>query len=163
MGKSILDATCGSRSIWFDKNCSSAIYCDIRKEEHVKRFGATGSERHLCINPDVICDFTDLPFEDNSFSLVIFDPPHILNLKENAWYRKAYGTLDDGWRQTIHDGFRECIRVLKPDGVLVFKWAETSISTPELIKAIGSKPLIGHRSGKKANTHWMLFMKGIGR
>lgn len=163
MCKSILDATCGSRSIWFDKNCPSAIYCDIRKEEHIGRFGATGSERHLNISPDMICDFTALPFEDNSFSLVIFDPPHILNLKENAWYRKAYGTLDEGWRQTIRDGFQECMRVLKPDGVLVFKWAETSISTPELIKAIGSKPLIGHRSGKKANTHWMLFMKGIGR
>jgi 23S rRNA G2069 N7-methylase RlmK/C1962 C5-methylase RlmI len=157
--KPILDVTCGSRSIWFDKENPSAIYCDKRNEEHIKRFGATGSERHLCINPDVICDFTDIPFNDESFSLVIFDPPHILNLQENAWYRKAYGTLDDNWKVVIKKGFDECMRVLKPNGTMIFKWSEISISTPEVISVIGVKPLIGHRSGKKMNTHWMAFMK----
>ncbi|MDP4117631.1 MAG: class I SAM-dependent methyltransferase [Bacillota bacterium] len=157
--KPILDACCGSRTIWFNKNHPLAIYCDIRDEDHTKRFGATGSERHLHIHPDLICDFTNLPFEDGCFSLVIFDPPHILNLKENAWYRKAYGYLDDNWREIIKAGFDECIRVLKPDGVLIFKWSETSISTRDLIKTIGAEPLIGHRSGKKANTHWLCFMK----
>ena len=115
--------------------------------------------RHLVIDPDVQCDFTDLPFEDESFSLIVFDPPHIMNLGENIWMRKSYGTLDDGWRDLIHDGFNECMRVLKPDGVLVFKWSDISISTRDVIKAIGQEPLFGHRSGKKMNTHWMCFMK----
>ncbi len=158
--KKILDATCGSRSIWFDKQNANTVYCDCRREEYIKSFGATGSTRHLIINPDLICDFRKLPFENNIFSLVVFDPPHIMNLKQNAWYRKAYGTLDDNWQDTIKRGFDECMRVLKQDGVLVFKWAETSISTPCLIDVIGERPLIGHRSGKKATTHWMLFMKG---
>ena len=51
------------------------------------------------------------------------------------------------------------MRVLKPHGTLVFKWAETSIPTPEIIKAIGYKPLFGHRSGKKLGTNWLCFMK----
>ena len=28
MEKKILDATCATRSIWFDKECSSAVYFD---------------------------------------------------------------------------------------------------------------------------------------
>lgn len=31
--KKILDVTCGSRTIWFDKKHPAAVYCDIRKEE----------------------------------------------------------------------------------------------------------------------------------
>ena len=51
------------------------------------------------------------------------------------------------------------MRVLKPHGVLILKWAETSIPTPEIIKAIGYTPLFGQRSGKKSGTNWMTFMK----
>ena len=51
------------------------------------------------------------------------------------------------------------MRVLKPNGVLILKWADTHISTSDLIKAIGAYPLFGHRSGKKMNTHWLAFMK----
>ena len=59
----------------------------------------------------------------------------------------------------LHDGFSECMRVLKPYGVLIFKWSDISISTREVINAFGQEPLFGHRSGKKMNTHWMCFMK----
>ena len=34
MTKKILDVTCGSRSIWFNKNHPAAIYCDVRDEEY---------------------------------------------------------------------------------------------------------------------------------
>lgn len=33
LDKKILDVTCGSRTIWFNKHNPAAIYCDIRKEE----------------------------------------------------------------------------------------------------------------------------------
>lgn len=36
MEKKILDVTCGSRTIWFDKNHPAAIYCDKRDEENVE-------------------------------------------------------------------------------------------------------------------------------
>ena len=32
--KKILDVTCGSRSIWYDKKHPLAVYCDIRKERY---------------------------------------------------------------------------------------------------------------------------------
>ena len=161
----ILDVTCGDRTIWFQKNEPHTIYCDKRREEWDGMFGKVLNKqgkqkrRHLVIDPDIQCDFTDLPFPDKSFSLVVFDPPHIENLSENAWMRKSYGSLDGDWKPMIRKGFAECMRVLKPDGVLVFKWSDISISTREIINVIGQEPLFGHRSGKKMNTHWMCFMK----
>lgn len=59
----------------------------------------------------------------------------------------------------IPHGFRECMRVLKPDGVLIFKWSEYDIPAAEVWKALGEKPLFGHHSGKNSKTFWGCFMK----
>ena len=162
MDKKILDMTCGSRSIWFNKNHPAAVYCDKREEDMTLFFGKAHSSPHaLNIRPDILCDFTALPFPDESFSLVVFDPPHLIRAKETAWLVKKYGLLDDTWPQMLHDGFAEGMRVLKPDGVLVFKWSEIQIPADEVWRAIGQKPLFGHHSGKKSNTFWCCFMKGV--
>lgn len=72
----ILDMTCGMRSIWFDKNHPEAIYFDKRNEEFYLAFGRNKTNlRHCEVHPDVQGDFTNLPFPDESFSLVVFDPP----------------------------------------------------------------------------------------
>lgn len=161
----ILDATCGDRTIWFQKNEPHTTYCDIRREEWEGDFGKALNKdgkqkhRHLVIDPDIQCSFTDLPFSDGEFNLVIFDPPHITNLKESSWLRKSYGSLDGDWKPMIRKGFQECMRVLKAGGVLIFKWSDISVSTREILNTIGMEPLFGHRSGKKMNTHWMCFMK----
>jgi len=165
LDKTILDVTCGDRTIWFQKNYPGAVYCDNRREEWEGDFGnvlnkaGKKKHRHLVIDPDIKCDFTKLPFRDCEFNLVVFDPPHVKNMAESSWLRKSYGSLDDDWQQVIHDGFWECYRVLKSGGVLIFKWSDISISTRDLIKAIGKEPLFGHRSGKKMNTHWLCFIK----
>lgn len=159
--KKILDVTCGSRTIWFNKAHPAAVYCDKREEDIAMYFGkARTSLHHLHVDPDVLCDFTELPFPDDHFALVVFDPPHLTRAKETAWLVKKYGKLGDNWQQMLHDGFRECMRVLKPDGVLVFKWSEYDIPAAEVWKAIGQKPLFGHHSGKKSTTFWGCFMKG---
>ena len=159
MEKKILDVTCGCRSIWFDKHHPAAVYCDKRTAHFNKVFGATQKKRVIDIEPDVLCDFTDLPFEDESFALVVWGPPHIEGLNETSWLSKEYGVLGDDWREVLKNGYRECMRVLKPDGVLIFKWSETQIPAAEVWKAIGAKPLFGHHSGKKMNTYWGTFMK----
>ena len=161
MDKKILDVTCGSRTMWFDKNHPAAIYCDNRRETYTNVWASTNnkSERKCVVDPDVLCEFTDLPFDDNSFQLVVFDPPHLIRAKETAWIVKKYGKLEENWKQMIHDGFKECMRVLKPDGVLIFKWSEYDIPAHEVWKAIGEKPLFGHHSGKKSRTFWGCFMK----
>lgn len=158
--KKILDVTCGSRTIWFNKNHPNALYCDRREEDFELAFGKGRTSIHqLHVRPDVVCDFTCLPFEDNSFSLVVFDPPHLIGAKETAWLVKKYGKLDESWPLMLHDGFSECMRVLKPDGVLIFKWSEYDIPASKVWEAIGQKPLFGHHSGKKSNTFWGCFMK----
>lgn len=160
--KKILDVTCGSRTIWFNKNHPAAIYCDRRKEDVDIAFGKAHTSIHrLHVNPDVVCDFTALPFGDDAFSLVVFDPPHLLKAKETAWLVKKYGKLDERWPGMIHDGFAECMRVLKPDGVLIFKWSEYDIPAEKVWRAIGQKPLFGHHSGRKSKTFWACFMKGV--
>lgn len=94
--KVILDVCCGSRMFWFDKNNEHTIYNDIRKEEHILCDG-----RKLNINPDTRYDFTNLPFKDNEFKMVIFDPPHLLKVGEKSWLAMKYGKLDKSWPQLI--------------------------------------------------------------
>ena len=156
--KKVLDVTCGARTIWFNKHHPAAIYCDKRREEY-RHLWKNAGNCTLNIDPDVLCDFTALPFPDNSFPLVVFDPPHLTGAKETAWLVKKYGKLDENWPQMIHDGFRECMRVLKPDGVLIFKWSEYDIPAEKVWRAIGEKPLFGHHSGKQNRTFWACFMK----
>ena len=159
--KYILDATCGSRTIWFQKDCPMAVFMDCREERDLGIWKSTknASVRTLNVEPDVLADFTDMPFPDNTFSLVVFDPPHLLKVGDTAWLKKKYGKLPKDWQNLIHDGFWECMRVLKPYGTLIFKWSEIDIPTRSIIDAIGIEPLFGHRSGKQMNTHWLCFMK----
>lgn len=154
--KKILDMTCGARTIWFNKNHPAAVYCDKRREDFELYFGKARTSLHAVhVQPDVQCDFTALPFEDNTFSLVVFDPPHLTGAKETAWLVKKYGKLDDTWPQMLHDGFAEGMRVL------IFKWSEYDIPAENVWKAIGQKPLFGHHSGRKSRTFWGCFMKGV--
>lgn len=161
--KPVLDATCGSRMIWFNKNNEFAVFADKRELdcEAIWQSGDGKSTRYCNIHPDIIADFTDLPFEDNTFYHIIFDPPHLVDGGDNAWMVKKYGKLNkDTWKQVLHDGFSECMRVLKPYGTLIFKWNETQIPVKDVIAAIRHKPLYGNRSGKQGKTHWMAFVKG---
>lgn len=151
----ILDMCCGSRMFWLDKKDDRAIFSDRRCEEHVLCDG-----RLLNISPDVIADFRNLPFANNSFSQVVFDPPHLDRAGENGWMRKKYGVLDrDGWREDIRKGFSEAFRVLRPQGTLVFKWNETQIPVRRVIELTDQKPTIWQRTGKGDKTHWILFLK----
>lgn len=115
--------------------------------------------RKFRVEPDVIADFTNLPFKSETFHLVVFDPPHLIKVNDDAYMKIKFERLTDEWPQVIHDGFQECMRVLKPYGTLIFKWSEVQIPTRKVIDAIGQEPLFGHISGRKMNTHWMAFMK----
>ena len=81
MKKKILDVCCGSRMFWFDKENENTIYMDKRQLED--------DGRKLLINPDVIGDFRNIPYEDNSFKLVIFDPPHLIKVGESSWVPRS--------------------------------------------------------------------------
>lgn len=157
MNKPILDACCGSGMFWFDKHNPNVIFADCRTIETT--FKDRDKIRTLQIKPDVFHDFTAMPYPNNSFKLVIFDPPHLIKGGDNSWLVKKYGRLDNSWQQQIKQGFNECMRVLDDFGTLVFKWNETQITVNEILSTIDHQPLIGHKSGKSAKTHWLLFMK----
>ena len=154
----ILDACCGSRMFYFNKNNPHVLFADNRKLKTT--FKDKGKDRHLEIKPAVIHDFTDMPYPDKSFKCVIFDPPHLIKGGDNSWLIKKYGKLNKDWKTQLKKGFDECIRVLDDYGILVFKWNETQITVREIIEIIGCNPVIGHKSGKSAKTHWLLFVKG---
>lgn len=82
--KKILDACCGSRMCWFDKDNPDTVFMDCRSEEHTLCDG-----RRLEIRPDVVGDFRKMPFPDNSFYLVLFDP-----LRFRSASRPDVGWLD---------------------------------------------------------------------
>ena len=88
----ILDVCCGSRMFYFDKQNSNVVFCDNRVLETNLCDG-----RELKIKPEVVCDFRNLPFDDNSFDSVIFDPPHLSKLGESSWMSKKYGKLGVDW------------------------------------------------------------------
>ena len=153
---SILDACCGGRMMWFNKRNPLAIYMDKRRES--LRWNDTGMS-HLEINPDVIADFSDMPFSDESFYLVVFDPPHMATLGKNSKMAQLYGRLFPDWSVDLSEGFRECFRVLKPSGTLIFKWNESDIPLAEVLRCSPIEPLFGHQTKRHGKTHWLAFMK----
>jgi len=93
------------------------------------------------LNPDLdvdkVGDFTAMPFEANSFDVIVFDPPHFPNAGGSALslsgsakpYRHHYGLADAG--DIGRDGddisglfvpfLREAARVLRPSGLVFAK------------------------------------------
>lgn len=149
--KPIIDVCCGSRMFWFDKRNPAVVFMDNRVVEQTLCDG-----RKLEIKPDLVADFRHIPYPDNSFYLAVFDPPHLVRAGKNSWLGAKYGKLGPNWPADLKTGFDECMRVLKPYGVLVFKWNETQIKLSEILCAVGESPLFGHRKGK---THFLVFMK----
>lgn len=154
--KPILDPASSMRAFYFDKQDDRVVFGDIREDEtHLLTNGQT-----ITIKPDRVMDFRNLPYEDEAFQCVIFDPPHLLGLSEKSWMRKKYGVLEKStWQKDLTDGFKECFRVLKSNGTLIFKWNETSIKLKEILALTDQKPVLGHPSGKRMGTHWVLFIK----
>lgn len=147
---------------WFDKADSRVVFGDRRSETLTvtDRTHREDGTRTLTVAPDQHMDFRALPFDDGSFRLVVFDPPHLLRAGADSWMRAKYGVLDvDTWRDDLGAGFAECFRVLEPAGILIFKWAETQVSVREILALTPQQPLFGHPSGKRAGTHWICFMK----
>lgn len=149
--KQILDVCCGSRMFWFNKHNEHTVFMDNRILHDILCDG-----RKLDIEPDIVGDFRKIPFDNNTFHMVVFDPPHLLKAGDNSWLAKKYGKLSETWPEDLKQGFSECMRVLKPYGTLIFKWNEQQIKLSEILKAIEYEPLFGN---KRSDTHWLVFMK----
>ncbi|MBF0164448.1 MAG: class I SAM-dependent methyltransferase [Magnetococcales bacterium] len=152
----VFDPCCGSRMFWFQRDHPDVLFGDHRNEQHTLCDGRT-----LKITPDVLLDFTNLPFSDGQFRLVVFDPPHIVRAGPKSWLALKYGKLNKTtWKDDIRQGFSECFRVLNDDGVLVFKWNETQVKREQVLELSPFKPLFGEK-GRGMGTHWYVFMKAV--
>lgn len=98
----ILDACCGSKMFWFDKKNENALYMDNRTLDTTLCDG-----RKLVVNPDIVADFKSMPFDDETFYLVIFDPPHLKNAGDTSYLKAKYGTLGSNWKDDIQQGLAE--------------------------------------------------------
>ncbi len=84
-------------------------------------------------NPDVVADNTDMPFDDSSFDVVVYDPPHIPNQGKDR--SKDFNTRFGLTRKSPkEEGYnfsfmfppftREAYRVLRREGLLLCKIAD---------------------------------------
>lgn len=149
----ILDACCGGRHWWWDKDHPLAVYMDERVVPLGNEWRATWS-----VQPDVVGDYRAMPFPDESFQLVVFDPPHIVRKNlETKWSTRFYGALNpDTWQDDLRRGFAECWRVLRAGGTLIFKWSGEHRDVSALFPA---EPAVGTRGS--ADTSWFVFYKPI--
>lgn len=162
--KFILDACCGGRMMWLNKNHPNCIYIDNRIVEkgHIQK----GFNPNHEVKPDILMDFRNLKFPDKNFKLVVFDPPHLTSLTETSIMKKKFGVLNkETWQWDIKQSFRECWRVLEDYGVLLFKWNDIEIPYKKILSLCSEKPLFmnitaGQKALKQKNrTYWFCFMK----
>lgn len=121
--------------------------------------GTGKNARVRSVIPDRVHDFRNMDYPDESFKMVVFDPPHLF-VGEKSYMAVIYGRLDKNtWEDDLRKGFSECFRVLKNEGFLIFKWNESDVPLRKVLALTDYKPLFGHPSGKAQATHWVCFFK----
>ena len=154
----IIDVCCGGKMWWFDKGRDDVIFMDKRTERKgfIDERGCTSYE----VNPDLEGDFTNIPFDDETFFLVVCDPPHKIK-KDSGLITKKYGFLGENWEEKLKLMFEECWRILKPNGTLIIKWADVDIPPRKVLSCFSQKMLIGTHTKKGVNnSYFWTFFKG---
>lgn len=148
----ILDACCGGKMFWYEKkDLDFVTFQDIRAG--IKEYSGG---RKIRIEPNHVGNVTDMDFEDETFDLIIFDPPHMIRAGKTSWLNIKYGKLPEDWKMFFEKAFWECFRVLKENGIVIFKWNETQLKFNDVIKHSLYKPLFGDKRG---STRWTVFVK----
>lgn len=103
----VLDPTYGEGVFWKVFRPEGLIWTDIKEDNAWHKQ-----------------DFTDMPWGDEWFDTVVFDPPYKLNGTPSE-PDVRYGVGEpERWQDRVtlcHEGGRECIRVLKGGGHLLWK------------------------------------------
>jgi hypothetical protein len=160
----ILDATYGNKEMWYQKNHQFVTFMDKRNGYYFYQYPNSPKKEEYHIKPDVVSEWKDAPFSENTFDLIPFDPPHMLKNTEKGIFSAKYTQLNPlTWRQTLSDGIQRLFMVLKPDGIFIFKWCESNILLEEVLKLFPYPPLFGTKARSKrvnsGNICWVVFLK----
>ena len=68
-----------------------------------------------------------------------------------------YGKLPLEYKLELSLGFRECWRVLKHNGTLIFKWSEVEIKIDDILSLFTETPVIKQNTANKS--HFCVFFK----
>ncbi len=110
----VLDCTANTRKMWKGVVWGGeVVYSDIDP----------------AVQPDVVTDFRSMPFDDATFDVIVFDPPHLpaaaASQKSDEGMVKRYGLAHSAKADNISALFdpflREAARVLRPDGLVFAK------------------------------------------
>lgn len=91
----VLDPACGGRMFWFDKSDDRVLFGDVRDESWELCDG-----RRFDVRPDMLMDYRDLPFPDETFRMVTLDPPPDLVEIAEALDAMAKPHVGSGWANT---------------------------------------------------------------
>lgn len=155
MDKDIIDLCCGWRMFWHDKNDPLVHFMDIRTLPK----GSIKSRPNFSVEPDEIGDYRDVKYPDNTFKIVVLDPPHLRSLWDKSWMAMKYGKLLESRKEDIRKWFYEGIRILQDKWILIFKRSESEIPISEIISLFPVKFSIWNRSGKWNKTIWLIYIK----
>ncbi len=108
----------GSFPLHFEKKLLRELNIDPNKAKILHPFGGKAEYGIRCdINPEVcpdyVCDAHNLPFEDNTFDLVVLDPPYNDNYAERLYDTKKFGKLK------FKKYTSEAVRVCKENGYVI--------------------------------------------
>jgi protein gp37 len=120
----ILDPTCNKRRMW-------------GKSEHLKSEKFITMDLNPDVNPDVVGDNTNTPFDDNSFDLIVYDPPHTGDQRKSKTdFASKYGigistkNPETGkWGNLFHTYepfLKEAKRILRSEAILLVKLADVT-------------------------------------
>jgi len=144
----ILDLSAGKRAVWFNRLHDEAVFVDIRPE----------------MAPTVVADTRQLPFDTGIFSLIVFDPPHMVHGKTSKM-GKQYGSFSAvEIRDTVRESAKEAFRCATEDAVMALKWSDHDVSLDSILEMMeGWEPLFGHKvstlTQRKTSTYWVLLRK----
>jgi hypothetical protein len=176
----ILDAGCGNRIMWEQKNNPDIIFIDIEKELQRK--------------PNIFASNIALPFTNEMFDSVFFDPPFKWNCDDHQFFsfpnreklHKMYPDIRpdtcppsyygiDRYKTRselvnyIYRAEKELYRILKPDGMLWVRWCEMVNMTHHQVLAIFQnwRICLTHEIGSskrvtgETNSYWFMLMKNL--
>ena len=132
----ILDVTVGARKLYhgWDKNLGDELIgIDIRKGDFSIEDEHHWAKAEVIIHPTVLADMRWLPFRENIFDCIIFDPPH-MECGLTSWLGKYYGRWTQSESiQITRKANEEFKRVLRPRGLLVLKVMPKQFRTYEAV------------------------------